>query len=309
MKYIFLGLGFFLLIKGSDYFVEGSSNVAKFFKIPAAVIGLTLVAVGTSLPEAAVSLTAIIKHSSDLSISNIIGSNLFNLFFILGFTSLFKPIIASKDIVSKDYNVSFLVTLLLLVCILSSYFIYNNLILSRYSGLILIIFLIIYTILLIRTSKKSEINSYKEFKVKDIFLLIIGMGMIILGGEVTVNNAVLIARDLGFSERVIGLTIVAIGTSLPELCTSLVALLKKENDIAIGNVIGSNIFNILFILGISSLIEPIKLTFKVLIDIILLTIGSLLVGKVILKDYKISKIEGLMMIIFYIMYLFYVIGR
>lgn len=309
MKYIFLVLGFILLIKGADYFVEGSSNIARFFKIPSVVIGLTLVAIGTSLPEAAVSITAAIKHSSDLSISNIVGSNLFNLFFILGFTSLFKPIITSKDVVSKDYNVSFLASLLLLVCILGSYFIYNNLSLNRSSGFIFLIFFIIYITILIKKANKEGDNSYKKLGIKDVLLVVIGIGMIILGGEFTVNSSILIARCLGLSERVIGLTVVAMGTSLPELCTSLVALLKKENDIAIGNVIGSNIFNILFILGISSLIEPMRLNSKVLIDIMLLTIGSLLVGKIILKDYKISKGEGVVMIIFYIIYLFYVIGR
>lgn len=308
MTYLLLVLGFILLIKGADFFVDGSSKLAKYFRIPSVVIGLTLVAIGTSLPELAVSLTAALKHSSDLSVSNIIGSNLFNLFVILGITSLFKPVIAESSI-HKDYKISILSALSLLVIILLYHFISGIYMIGRIGGIFLLLFLVYYVGDMIRNLSIVKESSRDRFEIKNVILIIIGIFMIVLGGELTVNHAVMIAKELGLSERFIGLTIVAIGTSLPELCTSLVALLKGENDIAVGNILGSNIFNILLILGTSSFISPLLIHIESIIDLMIFIIGSIFVLLFLFNDLKISRKEGLVMLFLYLSYSFYIFFR
>ena len=221
MEYLRLILGFALLIKGADIFVEGSSNLAKFFRIPTIIIGLTLVAFGTSAPETAVSLTALINGNTDIAISNVLGSNIFNLLCVLGITALFKDIIADKDVINNDYKLSILSAILLLILILVNYFFTDKLILSRIDGLLLLIVLFLYLSRMIKgisneDKKKIEI---KKFSFKDIIFIVVGLASVIFGGDLTVDNAVIIARNLGLSDRFIGLSIVAIGTSLPELCT------------------------------------------------------------------------------------------
>lgn len=310
MNYLLLFAGFLLLIKGADFFVDGSSNIAKVFKIPSIIIGITLVAFGTSAPEAAVSITAGIKNSTDLSISNIIGSNIFNLLVVLGVTALFKDVIIEKEVVKKDYMFSIFSSILLLALIGINFFLGNSLLLNRINGLILLICLIIYLTKLIKgidPEKKKEIEE-RKFKITDIFLIIIGLVSVIVGGQLTVKAASNIARTFGFSERFIGLTIVAIGTSLPELCTSVVSLIKGENDIALGNVIGSNIFNILFILGASSLIRPIPVNIETLIDISIMIIMSISM-LFLFKDLKLKRKEGITMITLYIIYFIYIFLR
>ena len=269
MIYLLLIIGFILLIKGADFFVEGSSNIAKVFKIPNVIIGLTLVAFGTSAPEAAVSITAILKNSADLSVSNIIGSNIFNLLMVLGITALFKDVVTEKEVIVKDYMISLLSAVLLFILVMINYFTRGMLIISRISGIILLLGLIIYLFSLIKSvSKEDKIVEAKKFSIMDLVLTLGGLALVIFGGQMTVDGACEVARNLGISERVIGLTIVAIGTSLPELCTSLVALLKGENDIAVGNVIGSNI-----------------------------------------SDLKINRKEGISMILLYIIYCCYLFMR
>ncbi len=310
MVYILLIIGFILLIKGADFFVEGSSNLAQYFKVPSVVIGLTLVAFGTSAPEAAISITAAINNSSDLSVSNIIGSNIFNLFVVLGLTSLFKKVKASSKVIKKDYRLSIFFSLILFAFIMINYIFKDLLLISRLNGLILILMLFFYLRYLIKNADQSPNNATPEssFHVLDLFFIIGGLLLIIFGGELTVNSAVSIARLLGLSERVIGLTIVAVGTSLPELCTSLVAAIKGKEDIAVGNVIGSNIFNILFVLGFSSLINPLLLNLDSLIDLALLIIGSFLVY-LYFHDLQINRREGLSMLLLYIIYCIYILIR
>lgn len=310
MNYILLFLGFFLLIKGADFFVDGSSNLAKVFKIPSIIIGITLVAFGTSAPEAAVSVTAALKNSTDISISNIIGSNIFNLLVVLGVTALFKDIIIDKSIVKKDYMFSITNSIILLGLIGINYILKGNLLLNRISGLILLAILIIYLINLIKginPEDKKKIES-RSFSIKDIFFIIIGLASVIIGGQLTVDSASNIARNFGFSETFIGLTIVAIGTSLPELCTSIVSLIKGENDIALGNVIGSNIFNVLFILGATSLISPIPVNFEIIIDICIMIVMSLIM-LILFKDLKLKRKEGIIMILMYAAYFTYIFIR
>ena len=310
MVYILLIIGFILLIKGADFFVEGSSNLAQYFKVPSVVIGLTLVAFGTSAPEAAISITAAINNSSDLSVSNIIGSNIFNLFVVLGLTSLFKKVKASSKVIKKDYRLSIFFSLILFAFIMINYIFKDLLLISRLNGLILILMLFFYLRYLIKNADQSPNNATPEssFHVLDLFFIIGGLLLIIFGGELTVSSAVSIARLLGLSERVIGLTIVAVGTSLPELCTSLVAVIKGKEDIAVGNVIGSNIFNILFVLGFSSLINPLLLNLDSLIDLALLIIGSFLVY-LYFHDLQINRREGLSMLLLYIIYCIYILIR
>ena len=311
MEYLLLILGFVLLIKGADLFVGGASNIAKYFKIPSIIIGLTLVAFGTSAPEAAVSITAAINKSADIAISNIVGSNIFNILCVLGITSLFTDVVADKEVISKDYKLSIFCALLLLVLILVNFIFGHSLVLGRVGGIILLIVLGFYLYNMIKNAKidKEENNVIQtKFNVKDVIFVIIGLAMVVFGGDLTVNNATLIAKAWGMSERFIGLTIVAIGTSLPELCTSLVALYKGENDIAVGNVIGSNIFNILFILGSTSFISPLNIGIESIIDLMILIVGC--IGVLFMfDDLKIKKHEGISMLMFYATYCIYIFIR
>ena len=311
MEYLLLILGFVLLIKGADMFVEGSSNIAKFFKIPTIIIGLTLVAFGTSAPEAAVSITAAMNGNSDIAISNIVGSNIFNLLCVLGITALFKDVVADKSVIKKDYKLSIFSALLLLVLILGNYFFTKELVLGRIGGLVLLVMLVIYLINMIKgvsSEDKKKIES-KKFSIKDVIFIVIGLACVVLGGDLTVDNATLIAKAWGLSDRFIGLTIVAIGTSLPELCTSLVALFKGENDIAVGNVIGSNIFNILFILGASSLLSPMHIGVESIIDLMIFIVGAIGVLLFYFSDFKIKRHEALSMLMFYATYCIYIFLR
>lgn len=311
MEYLLLILGFVLLIKGADMFVGGASNIAKYFKIPSIIIGLTLVAFGTSAPEAAVSITAAINKSADIAISNIVGSNIFNLLCVLGITSLFTDVKADKEVICKDYKLSIFCVLLLLVLILVNFIFGHSLVLGRVGGIILLIVLGFYLYNMIKNAKidKEENNVIQtKFNVKDVIFVIIGLAMVVFGGDLTVDNATLIAKAWGMSERFIGLTIVAIGTSLPELCTSLVALYKGENDIAVGNVIGSNIFNILFILGATSFISPLNIGIESIIDLMILIVGC--IGVLFMfDDLKIKKHEGISMLMFYVTYCIYIFIR
>ena len=309
MCYLLLIIGFFLLIKGADMFVEGSSNIAKFLKVPSIIIGLTLVAFGTSAPEAAVSITASLKNSSSLSVSNIIGSNIFNLFVVLGFTALFKGVKTTKNVIKKDYTLSIISIILLLFLASTTYFVDGHLYLTRIDGVILIFILLFYIGGMIKSvgNKDKEITKH-NFSFKDILYILLGLSFIIWGGNLTVSSACTIARKLGLSERVIGLSIVAVGTSLPEFCTSLMALIKGENDIAVGNVIGSNIFNVLFILGVSSLIRPLMISMDSFMDIMVLIVGSVLLI-FYFRDLRINRKEGLSMLIFYFIYSIYIFLR
>lgn len=313
MNYILLIVGFFLLVKGADLFVDGSSNLAKSLKIPTLIIGLTIVAFGTSAPEAAVSITASLSGSNAISIGNVIGSNICNLLLVLGMSALYHPLKTTEKVVKRDYLFSIFASFILLIVILEEFLGGANIsIISRSEGLLLLMFLGIYLYALILDSKKAqkklEIEKHK-FTAKDFIWIILGVGGILVGGNLVVNSAVKIAESYHISENLVALTIVAIGTSLPELVTSIVAAKKKETDIAIGNVIGSNIFNILFILGASASINPLTVEITSLIDILLMTGAEILVYLILIKNLKIDYKKGILMLLLYASYIVYIIGR
>lgn len=274
MMYLLLIVGFFLLVKGADYFVEGSSAVARLLKVPSVVIGLTIVAMGPSAPEAAVSITAGLAGSNELALSNVIGSNLFNLVLIVGVCALIRPFIVDQSIMKRDFPIAILSSILLLFFIRDDF-------LSRIEGLILLILMAAYLIMTVISAIRHPI----EIEEKDKFLpmhtsllyIILGLAGIIVGGNLVVDNACRVAAAFGLSETLIGLTIVAIGTSLPELVTSVTASRKGESGLALGNVVGSNIFNIMFILGMSSAIHPITSDVLAFTDILILIVLTLII--------------------------------
>lgn len=255
MMYVWLILGFVLLIKGADLFVDGSSSVARIFKVPAVIIGLTIVAMGTSAPETAVSISAAVRGQNEIALSNVIGSNIFNLLVVVGICAAIKPVVPAKEIIRRDLPISLLCAVLLLVASL-------NLALGRIEGIVLLLGFVIYIGYLVYTARKkpaadTEENVKKMSPLKSALFILIGIAGIVLGGQLVVNSASDIAASFGLSQTLIGLTIVAVGTSLPELVTSIVASRKGENGLALGNAIGSNIFNILLVMGLSTVISPI----------------------------------------------------
>ena len=275
---LFLTLGFGILIKGADWLVNGGSALARKYNISELAIGLTVVAFGTSMPEFVVNVFAAYQSQSDIVFGNIIGSNIFNLFAILGIAGLITPLIVQSSTVWKEIPLSFFAALLLFF--LSNSFISENEILSRIDGIILLIFFCLFLFYVFRQLKNEKIPldlKRKELSNFKIWMFILtGIAFLIAGGRLVVVNSVNIARDLGISQTIIGLTIVAAGTSLPELATSVVAAIRKNTDIAVGNIIGSNIFNIFFILGASSLIKPVDYNINFNYDLYLIGFGTIL---------------------------------
>lgn len=307
IQVVLLLVGFLFLIKGSDFFVDGASSIASHLKIPTIIVGLTIVAFGTSAPEAAVSITSSLTGSNAMAVSNVIGSNLFNMLMVIGIAALLSNLLMEKSVLKKD--LPFLVAITLLFAI----FIFIGWDITNLEGIILLIILAGYIIYLIRGSKKSknanDVEAAKFTLPKSIILIIIGLAGIIIGGDLVVDSASAIAIALGMSETLVGLTIVAIGTSLPELVTSITALRKGENQLVIGNVIGSNIFNILFVLGASSAISRIPLDSSMLIDVLFMmgiTILCFIFGKT--QD-KYDKKEGVILIALFIAYMAFAILR
>ena len=316
MDYIILIIGFILLIKGADIFVDGASNIAKKFGIPSIIVGLTIVSLGTSAPELAVSLISSFEGSNGITIGNVLGSNIFNTLMVLGLTSIIMPILINKSTVLKDYVVNILVTISLLILTFGRTLFNKEPGLSRISGIILLIGCIAFTIYLIKVSKDEGADSGVDEKIKAIpscTKILFGIIGIILGGNLVVNSASNIAYSFGLSDKLVGLTIISIGTSLPELVTSMIAAVKGENDIAIGNVLGSNIFNILLILGVSSSISPILISSALFIDIVLLIGISLLLGIFMFKGKAqkayLGRIQGVILVLIYISYMVYIILR
>lgn len=314
LNFIVLVVGLALLVKCADIFVDGSSNVAKAFGIPSLIIGLTIVAFGTSAPEAAVSITAALKGSNEMSIGNVVGSNICNSLLILGACGLFTSLKAKKEVRKRDFPY-YLLSAIVLLIMTGDYFLRGQAtgIITRANGLILLCFLGIYLVSLIADVKRNQKGDNQEektkFKLKDVLCIIIGIAGVAIGGQFVVDGATGIARALGVSETVIALTIVAIGTSLPELVTSIIASKKGETDLAIGNVVGSNIFNILFILGITATITPLTLTFTTFIDIIFMTVSSLLVFIMLHKNNRIGFKKGICMLAMYVLYIAYILCR
>lgn len=310
MAYIILIIGFIILVKCADIFVDGSSKLAKTLGISTLIIGLTIVAFGTSAPEATVSIISSIEGKNGIAVGNIIGSNICNILLVLGISSLFKPLKANKEILSKDFPFLLLTYLLFLIFIVIDYFITPNSInLSSKEGLLFIVVLVLYFYSLIKSHKESNIQKEKiPFKISYLFNIFFGLFGTILGGNAVVDAATYIASSFGVSEHLIGLTIIAVGTSLPELVTSVVATIKGENDLAIGNVIGSNIINILFILGASSIIRPLLVDFNILIDLIIMSIVGTIVYLFCKKEY-LDRYKGFIMIFMYFLYIMYIIIR
>lgn len=315
MTYIILLIGFLFLIKGADFFVEGSSSIAKKFNIPSLIIGLTIVAFGTSAPEAAVSITAAIRGQNEMAIANVVGSNIFNILFVVGVTAMIKPIYVQKSTILKEFPFLLLSSIVLAILAYDVWFQgYNENILTRADGLIFIALFIIFIYYLIDMAINSNDETSEEnYKVmplsKSILLSIGGLLGIIIGGNFVVNSASDIAMSLGMSENLVGLTIVAIGTSLPELATSIVAAKKGESDIAIGNAVGSNIFNILFVLGVSSCISNVPVQAEAFTDMFVMIVSTIIVYVLAISNRKINKVEGMIISLLYIAYFVFIIYR
>ena len=312
MSFILIIIGFVLLVKCADWFVEGSSNIAKALRIPALIVGLTIVALGTSAPEAAVSITASVKGMNDISLGNVVGSNISNLLLVLGFSGLFGTLTAKKKVMTRDFRFLIFSSVILLIFTFVFYMSGEETgIITRINGLMLLGFLGLYLYVLIGDAIKA-INKNEEkikFNVKDILLMIVGLIGIIIGGQLVVNSATDIANMFNISERIIGLTIVAIGTSLPEIVTSIVAVKKGESDIAIGNVVGSNIFNILFVLGLSSAISPITFGIGSFIDVTVMVVATIAVYTILKKHNQLDKKRGLILLLMYVLYIVYILIR
>lgn len=300
-------IGFTLLIKGADFLVDGSSAIAKKLHISEIIIGLTIVSIGTSMPELFVSTTSALQGSSDISIGNIIGSNICNLLFILGLSSIIRPVKFQKQTKWIENPMSIILTFIFfIICTTNQY-------ISRFEGIILIglfILFLIYTIIMAKRNQQDVIIQFSTEEtqkisiIKNAILVILGIIILKFGGELVVENAKRIAIALNISEKVIGLTIVAIGTSLPELVTSITAAIKNESDIAIGNIVGSNIFNMLLIIGTSAIIKPITYNVTYNSQMAILFIGMIMITifPFIKPKDTLSRLEGLACVFLYIFY-------
>lgn len=335
---ILLIVGMILLIKGADLFVSGSSKLAKAIKIPPLVIGLTLVSMGTSAPEASVSINSAISGMTDMGISNVVGSNIFNTLFIVGLSAAITPLAFGRDAIKYDLPI-----MTLLYCVLAVFaFLCTPMTLDLFEGVVLLALFAAYTAFIVvramrGRSASAPVKQYpldsadricapvidtenggKRKKPRNkrkvplwlsVILAIIGLAGVIFGGDLVVDSAAKIAVALGMSEAMVGLTIVAVGTSLPELVTSAVAAVKKENDIALGNVIGSNIFNMIFILGLSSAVRPAPLDLDTLADLFVMLCSGMILMPAALHKGKVGRIFGVMLILAYAAYLSFIIVR
>ncbi len=305
IQLLLLVVGFVMLIKGADWFVEGASKLADKFGIPQLVIGLTIVAMGTSLPEAAVSISAALKGSAEITIGNVVGSNILNVLIILGLTSVICVIPVQKSTVLFEIPFTILVTALLAFMGL------RDNVVGRAEGGILWGFMIAYLLYLLRMAKQGNDTQEKEEKqdsvLKMLIMIVIGAAIIVWGSDITVDAATAMAKMFGMSERFIGLTIVALGTSLPELVTSVTAAIKGKSDIAVGNIVGSNIFNILFVVGTTALITPVVYQPDFLMDSIAAIAAVVLLFVCVLPGKKLGRLGGILMLAGYGAYFAYLI--
>ncbi|MBI3168185.1 MAG: calcium/sodium antiporter [Chloroflexi bacterium] len=311
--------GLIILIVGADLLVRGASRIAAAFGVSPLVIGLTIVAIGTASPEIAVSLQAAASGQGDLTLGNVLGSNIFNILFILGVTSIVAPIVIAEQLIRKDAPIMLGISLLTFALAFD-----GNL--GWLDGAILLLGLVVYMVFALRQSKRESKAVQKEFAqefapkeprttrnlVINVVFLIAGLGLLVLGSNWLVESATQIAKALGVSELMIGLTIVAVGTSLPEVATSVIAALKKESDIAVGNAVGSNIFNLLGVLGIGAVVAPdgIAVASRVLqFDLPVMVFVALVTLPVFYIDNRISRLEGGLLLSYYFVYLMYIILR
>lgn len=312
MEIVFLILGIVVIVKGSDLLVDGSVNLAKFLRIPTLVIGLTIVAIATGVPEIAISISSSLKGSNGILLGNLLGSNLFNILFILGLIALLKPVFVKKEIIMKNYLFALLSCFVLLVSSADLFLASGDVnSITRSEGILFLCLAGVFlysTILGAMEERHLEVLKGK-FHAKDIFFILLGIALVGISAEVIVNSAIQISRWFKIDENIIGLTIIAIGTNLPELVTSIVAVRKGEVDMAIGNLVGTNIYNIFLILGLAATIHPIIISFSSFIDIVILSITSFLVYIFIRYKKDINKMEGIIMIAIYIVYIIYVVVR
>ncbi|MBR7172622.1 MAG: calcium/sodium antiporter [Clostridia bacterium] len=322
LNVLFLIIGMILLIKGADFFVGGASGIAKKLKVPSLFIGLTIVAIGTSFPELSVSITSAISNSSDLSVGNIIGSNLVNTFLILGLMALMAPVPIKATM--KKIELPFLLALTSILVLFSLDMFLDNTeinMLSRVESILFLIMMILYFAILIFNARKTRVSHIqanaieeqkqeKELHAWQIIIYIVGgLAAVVFGGECVSTTAKFLAIQMGMSEALVGLTIVAIGTSLPELVTCVVAARKGENDIAIGNIIGSSIMNISLILGVVGVISQINISTTILTDMIILLVFTIVAIVCCIRKSDISKKEGILFLIMYFAYIAFAIIR
>ena len=301
LSLIILLIGVIFLVLGANYLVDGASVIAKRFNIPNIVIGLTIVAFGTSAPELVVNVISALNGKSAITLGNVIGSNVINILVILGITAIIYPLTVSRNTVKFEIPIAVFASVL-------TYLLSKNGILSKLDGVILlglfILFLMYNTYLTVINREESELEVKNYSLPIAIGVTILGFILLVFGGKFIVDSAVNLARNFGISERVISITVVSLGTSLPELATSVVAALKKNTDIAIGNVVGSNIFNTFFILGISAVITPINVPNSAFIDLILNMAASVLLLAFVLRNYRLNRIHGLLFLTIYSTYLY-----
>lgn len=309
VQLLFLAIGFVMLVKGADWFVEGASKVAEKFGIPQLVIGLTIVAIGTSLPEAAVSTSAALKGSAEITIGNVLGSNIMNVLLILGITSVISPLAVQKSTVKYELPMVIGATALLAALGLLDGTV------GRTDGFILLAGMVLYLLYLLRMARKGQASALEEQEadgrkdsiLKLILLILIGGMMIVFGSDITVNAATELARIFGMDERIIGLTIVAFGTSLPELVTSATAAMKGKADIAVGNIVGSNLFNLLFVVGIAAAITPVTYKPDFRFDTVVCIATAVLLWLCVIRKQKLQRHGGAILLACYAGYFFYLI--
>lgn len=305
MEYLLLLIGFVLLIKGADFFVDGSSSLARIMKVPSVIIGLTIVAMGTSAPEASVSVNAALAGSNDIAISNVIGSNLFNGLVVVGVCAFMAGFKTNPEILKRDMPLNIIVTAILCIMLLDRH-------INHIEGIILLISMAVYIAVMVISALKNR-ETADECKIlslpKSLIFIIGGLIAVIFGGTLVVDNSCLIAKDFGVSENFIGLTIIAIGTSLPELVTSITATRKGDSGLALGNAIGSNLFNILFILGMSATICPLNVLSESIIDCIILLVSAVILYVFARTKKTMNRWEGIVCVFLYVGYTAYLLIR
>lgn len=305
MDFLLLFVGFVLLIKGADYFVEGSSSLAKILKVPSVIIGLTIVAMGTSAPEASVSINAALAGSNDIAVSNVIGSNIFNSMVVVGVCAWMQTFKVNADITKRDLPINIFASIIFCIMILDGK-------ISRLDGIILSLGIVLYIGLMVFSALKNreEGEEIKTLSLPVSFVYILGgLVAVIYGGNLVVDSASAIATLFGLSQNFIGLTIVAIGTSLPELVTSIVACRKGESGLALGNAVGSNIFNLLFILGFSSVICPLNVLGESIIDVIVMLVCAVLLYIFAKTKGHYERKEGILCVLIYVAYTIFLFVR
>lgn len=303
LQLLLLALGFTMLVKGADWFVDGASGLARKFGIPQLVIGLTIVAMGTSVPEAAVSITAALKGSADIAVGNVVGSNILNILIILGLASVIIPIAIQKSTLRVE--IPFMIAITIIFVFLGR----SGVCISRAEGVFLWVLFLVYLgyLFVLAKNTREEKQTGEEKTLKLLLYILFGAIVVVFGSNITVESATKIAKILGVGDRFIGLTIVALGTSLPELVTSVVAAKKGNADIAVGNIVGSNIFNILFVLGTSALITPVPYQAEFLVDGIFAIAAGALLWLAGFPRKRLSRYSGIIMLLCYSIYFAYLL--